>query len=399
MFRKIALLPALLAFTSASLPASAQQRSTVGTWGASPMMVNDANAGTRDETFREIVHVSLAGTSTVSVTLSNEFGTTPLMIGAASIARRPSPGSVDTPVALTFGGNASVTIAPGKSAESDQVPFTFPAMSDLAISVFVPAQKINHVSQHNFADTTSYVVAGDQTASAGLTDPKPVAFWRYVKNVSIPSTGQAAIVCFGDSITDGAHSTRDANKRWPDVLAARLQANPKTANLAVLNQGIGGNRVLHETTGPAAIDRFERDVLQQPGVRYVVILEAINDIGHAYDANKPYDVVSTEDLLAGYKYMVARAHAHGIKVYFGTLTPYIAAKYSSPQGEVVRSALNNWIRTSKEIDGFIDFDKTTRDPTNPTKFLPAYDSGDNLHPSDAGYKAMGDSIDLNLFTK
>lgn len=399
MFRTAPLLRvALFTLTTSAFSLHAQQGSTVGTWATSPMMVNAADAGTRDETFREIVHVSIGGSSTVSVTLSNEFGTTPLTIGAASIAHRTSGSDIDAPVALTFGGSATVTIPAGKNVESDQVALKFPALSDLAVSVFVPAQKVMHVSQHNFADTTNYVVAGDQTAAATLTDAKPVAFWRYVKNVQVAAAG-AAIVCFGDSITDGAHSTKDANARWPDVLAARLQANPKTANLGVLNQGIGGNRILHDNTGPQAVDRFERDVLHQPGVKYVVILEAINDIGHAYDPANTYDVVSTEDLLAGYKYLTARAHAHGIKVYFATLTPYIAAKYSSPQGEVVRSALNNWIRTSKEIDGFIDFDKTTRDPANPTKFLPAYDSGDNLHPGDAGYKAMGESIDLNLFTK
>lgn len=395
MFRTLRLpVLALLAFTSAF----AQQTGVVGTWGTSPMLSVDKTAGLQDETFREIVHVSIAGTSTVSVTLTNEFGTQPLTIGAASIARRSDGSTVETPVALTFGGNASVTIPAGKRVESDQVALTFPAMSDLAVSVFVPAQAITTVSQHNFADTTNYVAAGNQTAAASLTDAKTNAFWRYVKNVQVPSAG-FSIVCFGDSITDGAHSTRDKNARWPDVLAARLQANPKMVNVGVINQGIGGNRVLNDTTGPAATDRFQRDVLEQPGVKYVIILEAINDIGHAYAKTKPYDVVSADELIMGYKYLTARAHAHGIKVYFATLTPYGGAGYSSPQGEVVRTTLNNWMRTSKDIDGFIDFEKTTRDPANPTVFLPAADSGDHLHPSDAGYKMMGDSIDLNLFTK
>lgn len=386
---------ALLLFTAAH----AQQGNTVGTWGTSPMQAVDKTAGLEDQTFREIVHVSLGGKSTVSVTLTNEFGTEPLIIGGASIARRTNGSDVDTPVALTFGGNASVTIPAGKRVESDQVALTFPALSDLAVSVFVPAQKITLVSQHNFADTTNYIAPGNQTAAVSLTDARTNLAWRYVKNVQVPSTGQVAVVCFGDSITDGAHSTRDKNARWPDVLAARLQASPKTANIGVINQGIGGNRILNDNTGPAAVDRFQRDVLDQPGVKYVVILEAINDIGHAYAPAKAYDVVSTEELLAGYRFLTARAHARGIKVYFATLTPYLGAGYSSPQGETVRSALNNWMRTSKEIDGFIDFDKAARDPANPTVFLPAADSGDHLHPADAGYKMMGDAIDLSLFTK
>lgn len=385
---------ALLALTSAF----AQQTGVVGTWGSSPMMSVDKTAGLQDETFREIVHVSIAGTSTVSVTFTNEFGTQPLLIGAASIARRTTGSDVETPVALTFHGASSITIPAGKRVESDQVALTFPAMSDLAVSVFLPAQAITTVSQHSFADTTNYVAAGNQTAAPSLTDAKTNAFWRYVKNVQVPSTG-FSIVCFGDSITDGAHSTRDKNARWPDVLAARLQANPKMTNIGVINQGIGGNRILNDTTGPAAVDRFQRDVLEQPGVRYVIILEAINDIGHAYTLNKPYDIVSADELILGYKFLAARAHAHGIKVYFATLTPYGGAGYSSPQGEVVRTNLNNWMRTSKDIDGFIDFDKVTGDPANPKAFLAAYDSGDHLHPSDAGYKAMGEAIDLKMFEK
>ena len=189
------------------------------------------------------------------------------------------------------------------------------------------------------------------------------------------------------------------NARWPDELARRLLANPKTADIGVLNEGIGGNRILHDNTGPSALARFDRDVIAQAGVKYVIILEAINDIGHAYDPGRAYDVVSADDLITGYQQMAERAHTHGIKVYFATLTPYSGARYMSPAGEEVRQALNHWIRTTHDIDGFIDFDKATRDPAHPDTFLPAYDHGDHLHPSDPGYKAMGDAIDLNLFTK
>ena len=209
----------------------------------------------------------------------------------------------------------------------------------------------------------------------------------------------ASIVVFGDSITDGALSTRDANARWPDLLARRLQANKKTAELGVLNQGIGGNRILHDTTGPSALARFDRDVLAQTGVKYLVIMESINDIGHAQDPVKPYDVVTAEDLIVGLGQLATRAHTHGIKVYGATLTPYVGAKYSSPAGEAMRQAVNKWIRTTNQLDGFIDFDKATQDPANPAVFAPAADSGDHLHPADPGYKIMADSIDLNLFTK
>jgi lysophospholipase L1-like esterase len=209
----------------------------------------------------------------------------------------------------------------------------------------------------------------------------------------------SSIVCLGDSITDGSKSTKDTNNRWPDLLAARLQANKATARLGVLNEGIGGNRVLNDNTGPSAIARLDRDVFNNKYAHYLIILEAINDIGHAYDVHKTYDVVTAADLIAGYHLIITRAHEHGMKVYGATLTPYVPASYSAPAGEKVREALNDWIRTTKELDGVIDFDKAARDPANPTQFLPAYDSGDQLHPNDAGMKAMAGSIDLKLFEK
>ena len=167
----------------------------------------------------------------------------------------------------------------------------------------------------------------------------------------------------------------------------------------MLNQGIGGNRILHDTTGPSALARFDRDVLAQSGVKYLVIMESINDIGHATDPTKPYDVVTADDLIAGLTQLAIRAHTHGIKVYGATLTPFVGAKYQSPTGEEMRQAVNQWIRTTNQFDGVIDFDKVTTDPTHPGMFLPLDDSGDHLHPGDAGYKAMGESIDLKLFTK
>jgi lysophospholipase L1-like esterase len=275
-------------------------------------------------------------------------------------------------------------------------------LSDLAVSLFLPAQTIDTLTHHSFADATNYEADGNQMAAATLTSPHEISSWQFLKGVDVeaPAKGEhAAIVAFGDSITDGAHSSRDANARWPDVLARRLEADKKTAGLGVLNEGIGGGRILHDGTGPNALARLDRDVIAQAGVKYLIVMEGINDIGHAEDPVKPYDVVSAGDLIAGLEQIAERAHMHGIKVFGATLTPYVGAKYESPAGEQLRQAVNQWIRTTKDLDGVIDFDKATLDPANPGVFLPADDSGDHLHPNDAGYKAMGNAIDLKLFAK
>ncbi len=211
--------------------------------------------------------------------------------------------------------------------------------------------------------------------------------------------GARAIVTLGDSITDGAHSTANANRRWPDVLAARLKQEHGLENISVLNEGIGGNRVLNDQAGPSALARLDRDVLAQNGVRYVIVLESINDIGRLAHLTAPEDDVTAPMLEQGLKQIADAAHEHGIKAFGATLTPYGGAGYGSEKGEQVRKEVNNWIRTSGTFDGVIDFDQITRDPQNPDRFNPVYDSGDHLHPSDAGYKAMGDGIDLKLFIR
>lgn len=389
-----------LALVATPFAVYAQMGYSIGTWAASPVSAPAGSAGKVDETLREIVHVSIGGNQLMHMTLSNEFGVEPLTIGAATVALRTNADQIGAPVALTFGGNPSVVIPAGKLVESDSVNFAFPAMSDLAVSLFIPAQTLTTVTQHGFANTTNYVAPGNQVNATSLADAKTNTSWRYLKGVQVGTATGSDIVCLGDSITDGSKSTKDANLRWPDLLAARLLANSSTANLGVLNEGIGGNRILHDVTGPSAIARFERDVLGHSYGRYLIILEGINDIGHAADPDpaKRYDVVSADDLIAGYKYLVGRAHAHNMKVIGATLTPYMGAKYESPQGEEIRTALNTWIRTTTELDGVIDFDKAARDPANASMFLPAYDSGDDLHPNDAGMKAMANAIDLSLFS-
>jgi lysophospholipase L1-like esterase len=204
-------------------------------------------------------------------------------------------------------------------------------------------------------------------------------------------------VAFGDSITDGARATDNLNHRWPDILAARLHNNPATANLSVLNEGIGGNCVLINRVGPSALARFDRDVIAQSGVRYVIVLESINDIGRLNEPNQPDYHLTAEDLEQGLSQLAARAHEHGIKVIGATITPYRGAAYATDKGEKIRQAVNTWILTSGVFDGAIDFDKATRAPDHPLAFASRYDSGDHLHPKDAGYTAMADSIDLSLF--
>ncbi len=398
-----ALLPALVA---ANVSPAAAQTTWVGTWAAAPFAGNNPNATTGGDaatgsTVREIVHVSLGGSS-VRVILTNEFGKESLTVGGAQIAL-PAPDGAIVPASakpLTFSGSASVTIPLGALVVSDAVAFPLKPLSDLSVSLYLPQQPLSIISLHSFADTTNYLAEGNVLTAEKISATKKIYSWNFLKGVDVLADRDAAsIVAFGDSITDGAKSTRDANARWPDVLAKRLAANKATVHLGVLNQGIGGNRILHDNTGPSALARFDRDVIAQAGVKYVVILESINDIGHAADPNKPYDIVSADDLIAGFSQMARRAHTHGIKVIGATLTPYVGAGYQSPAGEAERQAVNHWIRTTKELDGVIDFDKATEDPAHPGVFLPADDSGDHLHPNDAGYKAMGEAIDLKLFTK
>ena len=396
----------LLAFPLATLHAKPTPPDHwVGTWATADL--DRANTGrgglpAADSTLRQIVHVSLGG-DLVRVELSNEFGTEPLTIGAAHIALADggpaSPAiAVTTASALTFGGHATVIIPPGSEVVSDPVSLKLPALSDLAISLFLPAQPLTHLTVHNSAFQTNYIAAGNVVGEKTLTDATKTASWFFLKAVDVKaSPDSAAVVAFGDSITDGSVSTPDTNQRWPDYLARRLQADKKTGNIGVLNVGIGGNRVLHDGTGPSALARFDRDVLAQAGVKYLIILESINDIGHAADPKKPFDVVSADDLIAGITQMAERAHMHGIKVFGATLTPYVGAGYSSPAGELIRQAVNQFIRSSKVFDGVVDFEAATRDPANAAAFNPAFDHGDHLHPSDAGMKAMGDAIDLKLF--
>jgi lysophospholipase L1-like esterase len=383
----------------AALLAATSLGSWVGTWAASPSSSNAARQFNQ-ETLREIVHASVGGAQ-VRVRLSNAFGAQPLMIGAAHVAIRTSGTSIAQDRPLTFSGQTAFSIPPGALALSDPVSLEVTAFSDLAVSIYLPGPTTG-ATVHQSAQQTSYVVPGDLTGSASLPESAAkITSWQFLAGVDV-STNRAseAIVAFGDSITDGARSTNDANARWPDVLARRLRS------MAVLNAGIGGNRVLHDGAaqlafaGQSALARFDRDVLAQPGVKYVIVLEGINDIGIPGSVAAGSEEVTPKEIIAGLRQLIERAHENGLRIFGGTLTPFEGTtipNYYSPERETKRQAVNEWIRTSKSFDAVIDFDKAVQDPEHPARMLPKYDCGDHLHMSDAGYKAMGEAIDLGLF--
>jgi len=402
MLRKI-LAFAVLGIGGLAALAQAPSSNWVGTWAASPVgsVVNSGQPSPADSTYRNIVHISMGGPS-VRVQLTNEFGTQALKVGAADIAVSTGGGSIqpNSDHALTFNGKPTVEIPAGAFILSDPVAMLATPLSDLVVSIYLPEQQISNTTCHTAGHSTNYVLRGNAAAAPTADNSSPITSWCFVKGIDVSTSAadhSAAIVTLGDSITDGAQSTPNANHRWPDVLAARLQADKKTAHLSVLNQGISGNRLLHDGYGPSALARFDRDVIAQSGVKYLIILEGINDIGRLKNPHEPGDNITADDLIFGLSQLVTRAHQHGIKVFGATLTPYLPTGYSSPQGEQVRQAYNHWIRTSGVFDGVIDFDKITQDPAHPDQFLPDYDSGDHLHPKDAGYKAMADAIDLSLF--
>ncbi len=404
--RRVAPLLAALALCAAPLAAVAQTAPWIATWTASQQPPRGVMpASFTNQTVRQIVRVSIGG-SKVRIRLSNEFGTKPVLIGAASVGLAGEGSDIQAggPRPLTFGGSKSVVLIPGAPALSDPVDLSVPPLSDLAVSLFLPAATdLNTV--HQVGLQTAFISsAGDFTGKSEFPAVDKVANRFFLAGVMVEPTAPAkAIVTFGNSITDGTNSTVNANNRWPDILARRLRDSG--AQIAVLNQGISGNRVLSDGAGVSGLARFERDVLSHPGVTHVVIMLGINDIGWPGTAIEPSGIYRTADeIVAGYKQMIDRAHLRGIRVIASPLTPFENAfagaanqGYYTPDKEAKRKAVNDWIRTGGAFDGIIDFERAVADPARPASILPAYDSGDHLHPNDAGYKAMGESIDLKLF--
>ncbi|HKV47767.1 MAG TPA: SGNH/GDSL hydrolase family protein [Candidatus Acidoferrales bacterium] len=383
----------------------------VGTWAASQQIPEPQNSlpsdDLRDATVRQIFHLSIGG-ETLRVRLSNAFGTTPLHFTSVDIARPLSLSSPQIDPAsnkvLTFSGNSDVIVPAGADYISDPVSYPVSALSSIDVTFHLdepPAGETGHPGSR----ATSYYVHGDMVSAADLPEAKRVDHWYQVAGIDVDAAqNAAAIAVLGDSITDGHATTTNGNNRWTDVLAARLQGSAATRNVAVLNVGIGGNHLLTDGLGPNALARFDRDVIAQAGVRYVIVLEAINDLGDLTrlgDVSPQAHSEKVQRIIAAYEQIIARAHAHGITAIGATILPDAGSTYyhPGPSNEADRQAVNAWIRATGHFDAMIDFDKIARDPQRPDRLLPAYDSGDHLHPSPAGYHAMGEAVPLSLFAQ
>lgn len=384
---------------STSSPAPVASR-WFATWAASPAA--GAARPPRDsidrtptfvaQTLRLVVRTSIGGDH-ARIRLSNEYGDRPLVIGSAHIAVRDSGAAIvaNTDRALTFGGKSQMTLRPGAVAMSDPVSIDLPKLRDVVVSLYL-ADSARLVTRHASAFQTNYVIRGNVAGERSFKPDTSIFQWPFLVGVDVTNaTATGVIVTFGNSITDGTASTRDANRRWPNVLAERLLSSSEPVK-GVVNHGISGNRVLTSGAGPSALGRFDRDVLMTPGATHVVLLEGINDIGSSVR-----DGVTADDIIQAYRQLIDRAHDRGLTIIGATLTPASPRTPYTPELEAKRVAVNAFIRTRGMFDAVIDFDAVTRDPAHPTQFLPAFDSGDHLHPSDAGYKAMGDAIDLALF--
>ncbi len=363
-------------------------------------------AGTlADSTLRQNIRASIGG-DRVRVRLSNLAGTKALALSGVSIARAISPASAAIDPAtrqmLHFDGKADVTVPAGADYLSDPVTLPVKALDTLAISIRYAGEQSAQTA-HPGARATSYILPGDHLADAQMTGAATFDHWFNLAAIEIERCQPVKlIVALGDSITDGRGSTTNGNDRWTDRLVERLQADPKRRHVALVNQGIGGNRLLDDGLGPNALARLDRDVLAQPGVTHIILLEGINDLG-TLTRDAPVSPAAHQAhvarIIGAYRQVITRAHARGIKVIGATILPFVGNAYYHPdaRNEADRQAVNDWIRTPGHFDGLIDFDRATRDPARPDQLLPAYDVGDALHPSPAGYRAMGDAIPLTLF--
>ena len=400
LFRYVA--SGLLCLTLAADPAQAAPQHWVAAWAAAP---DQEGPPLSAKTIRQIVRPSIGGSS-VRLRFSNLYGTAAVTIGPVRIAKYAGESAIQpaTDRAVTFGGKAAATIAQGADVLSDPVAFPVAAFEQLAISVYVPDSS-KASTLHGVGMQTAYIADGEVTAAIKLGKSETDTSRYFLTDVEVAAAADArTIVVIGDSITDGVGSTSERNRRWPDALAERLQADPALASIAVVNSGIAGNRLLNDASapfiGPSMLSRFDRDALGKPGVRWVVLLSGSNDLSAADMLDSPKDKVSAQQIIGGMQQLIARAHAKGIKVYGATVLPKAGVKkpfVHTPEGQAKRLELNAWIRNSGAFDAVVDFERLLGDPTRPDHLAPAYDSGDHLHPNDAGYKAMAAAIDLRLF--
>lgn len=400
-----------LTFIGAPSHAQLKPQVWVASWGASQQIPEPQNAvatdDLRDATVRQVFHLSLGGPA-LRVHLSNAFGTEALHFTSVHIARPVSPSSsaIDpaTDRALTFAGSSDVTVPPGTEFISDPLDYPVAALSNLAVTFHLdspPATQTGHPGSR----ATSYLVHGDFVGAPNLLDAKNVDHWYQVSGIDVLApAGGASIVVLGNSITDGHGATTNGNDRWTDILAQRLQASANKRSIGVSNQGIGGNHLLTDGLGPNALARFDRDVLAPAGVRWVIVFEGVNDLGGLTrdgEVTPEQHSVRVKHIISAYEQIVQRAHAHGLRVFGATITPYVGSDYyhPGPLSEADRQAVNAWIRAVGHFDAVIDFDSVVRDPQHLDRLLPAFDCGDHLHPSPAGYRAMGEAVQLNLFAQ
>ncbi len=374
---------------SAPLPSAARSSS-------SPIMFNMPSS-LEDQTVRMIVHTSLGGRR-IRVTLSNAQGRPVIQVDSAHIAIHKGGGIIvpGTDRVILFNGKPSCVLLPGVLMLSDPIDLEVPPLADLAVSLYFP-RETGVPTDHRLGLHTTYISKGNVAAQETMPEPSTTFAYLWLAGIDVLAPADAfTIVALGDSITDGFATTLDANRAWPALLAQRLNSNKETRHVAVVNQGISGNQVLRDGAGISALARFDRDVLAIAGVKWIILLEGINDINLRGRADGP-DALTSDDLISGYRQIIERAHTHGIKVVGATLTPEEGVPTMSVRGEQIRQAVNQWIRTSGVFDAVVDFDRVIRDPSRPVRMRPEFDPGDHIHPNDAGNQAMADSLDLKLF--
>lgn len=370
----------------------------VGTWATGPQLTEPQNLppspGLANNTLRQVLHVSIGG-SRLRVRISNEYGNGPVTLNAVHLAKSMGASAIDvgSDTALTFSGMPSVTIPQGQAVWSDAFDFALAPLSNVTLTIHfgnVPSD----VTGHPGSRTTSYLASGNTVTAPDMASAAKTDHWYYATGIDVMADSDAAaVVVLGDSITDGRGSTTNGNDRWPDFLAKRLVENPATSKIAVLNLGIGGNTVLSGGLGPTARARFDKDVLGQSGVKWLIVLEGVNDIGNSSGQGV------AQGLIDAYKEFVMKARANGIRAYGVPILPFAGSQYDSPDHQAARDTVNAWIRMPGNFDAVIDLDAAVRDPQNPNRLAAAYDSGDQLHLNPAGYQKMGESVDLSLFTQ